>query len=149
MKWIQSHSDYQPKAGADFFPLMVDYREKFYAAGKIPGGFFKREGPPTERETLTCRLIDRPMRPLFPKKYWHETIVTIATISADNSGLADVVAMCAASAALSVSDVPFAGPVSAVRVGRIDGHLKRKTTSWAALSLTWATEPGADCRFSV
>jgi len=107
---------------------MVDYREKFYAAGKIPGGFFKREGPPTERETLTCRLIDRPIRPLFPKKYWHETIVTIATISADNSGLADVVAMCAASAALCVSDVPFAGPVSAVRVGRINGQLVANPT---------------------
>jgi polyribonucleotide nucleotidyltransferase len=121
-------SDYSPKPGTDFFPLMVDYREKFYAAGKIPGGFFKREGPPTERETLTCRLIDRPIRPLFPKKYWHETIVTINTISADTSGLADVVAMCAASAALSVSDVPFAGPVSAVRVGRIGGQLVANPT---------------------
>jgi polyribonucleotide nucleotidyltransferase len=121
-------SDYQPKPGTDFFPLMVDYREKFYAAGKIPGGFFKREGPPTERETLTCRLIDRPIRPLFPKKYWHETIVTINTISADASGLADVVAMCAASAALSVSDVPFAGPVSGVRVGRIGGQLVANPT---------------------
>ena len=116
-------SDYSPKAGADFFPLMVDYREKFYAAGKIPGGFFKREGPPTERETLTCRLIDRPIRPLFPKGYWHETIVTINTISADTSGRSDVLALIAASAALSISDIPFAGPVAGVRVGRIDGKL--------------------------
>jgi len=121
-------SDYSPKPGTDFFPLMVDYREKFYAAGKIPGGFFKREGPPTERETLTCRLIDRPIRPLFPKKYWHETIVTINTISADSSGLADVVAMCAASAALCISDIPFAGPVSGVRVGRVNGRLVANPT---------------------
>jgi polyribonucleotide nucleotidyltransferase len=121
-------SDYSPKPGADFFPLMVDYREKFYAAGKIPGGFFKREGPPTERETLTCRLIDRPIRPLFPKGYQHETIVTIHTISADASGTTDVVAMIAASAALSISDIPFDGPIGGVRVGRIDGKLVANPT---------------------
>ncbi|MDH5526546.1 MAG: polyribonucleotide nucleotidyltransferase [Nitrospirota bacterium] len=121
-------SDYAPKPGTDFFPLMVDYREKFYAAGKIPGGFFKREGPPTERETLTCRLIDRPIRPLFPKGYWHETIVTINTISADDSGRADVLALIASSAALSISDIPFAGPVGGVRVGRIDGKLVANPT---------------------
>jgi len=121
-------SDYSPKPGADFFPLMVDYREKFYAAGKIPGGFFKREGPPTERETLTCRLIDRPIRPLFPKGYQHETIVTIHTLSADASGTTDVVAMIAASAALSISDIPFAGPIGGVRVGRIDGKLVANPT---------------------
>ena len=121
-------SDYSPKPGADFFPLMVDYREKFYAAGKIPGGFFKREGPPTERETLTCRLIDRPIRPLFPKGYQHETIVTIHTLSADASGTTDVVAMIAASAALSISDIPFDGPISGVRVGRINGELVANPT---------------------
>jgi len=116
-------SDYAPKPGVDYFPMMVDYREKFYAAGKIPGGFFKREGRPTERETLTCRLIDRPLRPLFPKTYQNETIITINTISADTAGLADIVAMAAASAALSISDIPFAGPVASVRVGRIGGSL--------------------------
>ncbi|MFQ5508882.1 MAG: polyribonucleotide nucleotidyltransferase [Leptospirillia bacterium] len=121
-------SDYKPKEGADFFPLMVDYREKYYAAGKIPGGFFKREGPPTEREVLTCRLIDRPLRPLFPKGYQNETILTIYTLSADTSGLADVIAMCAASAAVAISDIPFAGPVSGVRVARIDGKLVANPT---------------------
>ena len=121
-------SDYKPRAGADFFPLMVDYREKFYAAGKIPGGFFKREGRPTERETLTCRLIDRPIRPLFPKGYWHETIVTINTLSADDTGHADVIAMVAASAALSISDIPFDGPISGVRVGRINGEFVTNPT---------------------
>jgi len=121
-------SDYSPKLGVDYFPLMVDYREKFYAAGKIPGGFFKREGRPTERETLTCRLIDRPIRPLFPKTYQNETIVTINTISADTSGMADIVAMAAASAALCISDIPFAGPVASVRVGRIGGQLMANPT---------------------
>ncbi len=112
-----------PKAmeGIDFFPLQVEYREKFAAVGKFPGGFFKREGKPSEKEVLTARLIDRPIRPLFDDNYRNETQVVANTHSFDKENDPDVIAICGASAALSVSDIPFLGPIAGVRVGRVDG----------------------------
>ena len=110
------------REGIDFIPLTVDYREKAYAAGKIPGGFFKREGRPSEREVLTSRLIDRPIRPLFPKGFGHETQVIAIVLSADTENDPDILAMIGASTALTVSDIPFQGPMGAVRVGRIAGE---------------------------
>jgi polyribonucleotide nucleotidyltransferase len=110
------------REGIDFVPLTVDYREKAYAAGKIPGGFFKREGRPSEREVLTSRLIDRPIRPLFPKGFGQETQVIAMVLSADTENDPDILAMIGASTALTVSDIPFQGPIGAVRVGRIDGE---------------------------
>jgi polyribonucleotide nucleotidyltransferase len=109
------------REGIDFVPLTVDYREKAYAAGKIPGGFFKREGRPSEREVLTSRLIDRPIRPLFPKGFSQETQVIAIVLSADTENDPDILAMIGASTALTVSDIPFEGPIGAVRVGRIAG----------------------------
>ena len=111
-----------PKAGIDFFPLTVNYQEKTYAAGKIPGGFFKREGRPSEKETLVSRLIDRPIRPLFVKGFKHETQVVLNVLSHDLENDPDIVAMVAASAALTISGVPFMGPIGAARVGFIDGE---------------------------
>ena len=111
-----------PKPGLDFFPLTVNYQEKTYAAGKIPGGFFKREGRPTEKETLVSRLIDRPIRPLFIKGFKHETQVVINVLSHDLENDPDIVAMVAASAALTLSGVPFMGPIGAARVGYINGE---------------------------
>jgi polyribonucleotide nucleotidyltransferase len=110
------------KPGVDFFPLTVNYQEKFYAAGKIPGGYFKREGRPTEAETLISRLIDRPIRPLFPAGYKNETQVVITVLQYDLENQPDVLAMVAASAALTISGVPFMGPIGAARVGYIDGE---------------------------
>ncbi len=110
------------KPGIDFLPLTVDYQEKAYAAGKIPGGYFKREGRPSEKEVLTSRLIDRPMRPLFPEGYYSETQVIVSVLSADQTGCSDVVGITAASAALSLSDIPFAGPVAGVKIGRVNGE---------------------------
>jgi polyribonucleotide nucleotidyltransferase len=110
------------RAGIDFVPLTVDYREKAYAAGKIPGGFFKREGRPSEREVLTSRLIDRPIRPLFPKGFGQETQVIAIVLSADAENDPGILAMIGASTALTVSDIPFQGPIGAVRVGRIEGE---------------------------
>ena len=110
------------KPGQDFFPLTVDYVEKTYAAGRIPGGFFKREGRPSEKETLTSRLIDRPIRPLFPEGYMNEVQVIIHVLSVNPEIDPDIAAMIGASAALSVSGVPFSGPVGAARVGYIDGQ---------------------------
>ena len=104
-----------------FFPLTVDYQERTYAAGKIPGGFFKREGRPSEKETLTCRLIDRPIRPLFPKNFKNEVQIIATVLSLDTEVNPDIVAMIGASAALSISGVPFNGPIAAVRVGYKDG----------------------------
>jgi len=109
--------------GRDFLPLTVEYREKAYAGGKIPGGFFKREGRPDEKETLTCRLIDRPIRPLFPKGFRNEVQVINLVISADNENDPDVLAMVGTSAALSLSGIPFAGPIGAARVAMVDGKL--------------------------
>ncbi len=112
----------QPKPGLDFFPLTVHYMEKFYAAGKIPGGYFKREGRPTERETLISRLIDRPIRPLFVPGYRNETQVICTVLSHDLENESDITAMVAASAALTLSGIPFMGPIGAARVGVIDGE---------------------------
>ncbi len=110
------------KPGQDFFPLTVDYQEKAYAAGRIPGGFFKREGKPSEKETLTSRLIDRPIRPLFPEGFYHEVQI-IATVMSSNPEIdSDIPAMLGASAALTLSGVPFNGPIGAARVGYIDGQ---------------------------
>lgn len=111
----------QPKAGVDFFPLTVNYVEKFYASGRIPGGFFKREGRPTEKETLTSRLIDRPIRPLFPSGFYNETQVICTLLSHDLENDPDIVALVGASAALTISGVPFMGPIGGARVGYIDG----------------------------
>lgn len=113
----------EPKAGLDFFPLTVDYREKMYAAGKIPGGFFKREARPTTKETLVSRLIDRPIRPLFPDKYRNETQIIVQALAYDQVNSPDVMAIIGTSAALSISESPFLGPVGAVRIGMIDGSL--------------------------
>ncbi|MEK6617751.1 MAG: polyribonucleotide nucleotidyltransferase, partial [Nitrospirota bacterium] len=110
------------KSGIDFLPLTVDYQEKAYAAGKIPGGYFKREGRPSEKEVLTSRLIDRPMRPLFPEGYYFETQVIASVLSADQTGSSDVVGITAASAALTLSDIPFAGPVAGIKIGRVNGQ---------------------------
>ncbi|MBU6396722.1 MAG: polyribonucleotide nucleotidyltransferase [Rhodospirillales bacterium] len=110
------------KPGQDFFPLTVNYQEKFYAAGRIPGGFFKREGRPTERETLISRLIDRPIRPLFPEGFRNEVQVIVTVLSHDLENEPDVVAMVAASAALTLSGIPFFGPVGGARVGYINGE---------------------------
>ncbi|HCN76317.1 MAG TPA: polyribonucleotide nucleotidyltransferase [Verrucomicrobiales bacterium] len=110
------------KEGLDFFPLSVEYKEKASAAGKFPGGYFKREGRPTEKEILTCRMTDRPLRPLFPKGYFYETQVVAILLSADGENDSDILAMNGASAALCVSDIPFAGPIGAVRVGRVGGQ---------------------------
>ena len=109
------------KPGQDFFPLTVDYREKAAAAGKFPGGYFKREGRPTEKEILTCRLTDRPIRPLFPKGWYNEVQVQTVVLSADGENDPDILSIIGASAALMVSDIPWAGPLGAVRVGRVNG----------------------------
>jgi len=111
-----------PKEGIDFFPLTVDYREYAYAGGRIPGGFIKREGRPSEREILTSRQIDRPVRPLFPEGFRNETQVIVLVFSADKENDPDVIGINAASAALALSDIPFGGPVGAVRVGQVNGE---------------------------
>src|SRR5437667_6240465 len=113
----------EAREGADFFPLTVDVEERMYAAGKIPGGFFKREGRPTERAILTARMIDRPIRPLWPKGFKNEVHVVATTLSADLISAHDILAINGASAALMISPLPFMGPVGAVRVGLIDGEL--------------------------
>lgn len=109
------------KEGQDFFPLTVNYQEKSYAGGKIPGGFFKREGRPSESETLICRLIDRPIRPLFPEGFLNETQIMATVISADRDNDPGILSIIGASAALEISDIPFQGPIAGVRVGRVDG----------------------------
>jgi polyribonucleotide nucleotidyltransferase len=113
----------QPKEGADFFPLTVDYRERTYAAGRIPGGFFKREGKARDKEILTSRLIDRSIRPLFPEGSTNEVQISAIVLSSDNVVSPDILCMIGASAALQVSDLPFQGPIGAVRIGRVNGEL--------------------------
>ncbi|MCU1311970.1 MAG: 3 exoribonuclease [Candidatus Angelobacter sp.] len=115
-------SNPEPREGIDFFPLTVDYREYTYAGGRIPGGFIKREGRPSEREILVCRMIDRPIRPLFPETFRNETQIISLVLSADTENDPDVAAINGASAALTLSDIPFNGPVGAVRVGQVEGN---------------------------
>src|SRR6201993_295441 len=116
------------KPGQDFFPLTVDYREKAAAAGKFPGGYFKREGRPTEKEILTSRVIDRPIRPLFPKGWYNEVQVQSVLLSADGENDPDILSIIGASASLMVSDIPWEGPLGAVRVGRINGQFVANPT---------------------
>ncbi len=116
------------KEGQDYFPLTVDYREKAAAVGKFPGGYFKREGRPSEKETLTSRAIDRPLRPLFPQGYFYDTQIISILLSADGQNDPDILAINGASAALCVSDIPFAGPIGAVRVGRVNGQFVANPT---------------------
>src|ERR1700721_182992 len=111
-----------PREAIDFFPLPVDYRQYTYAGGRIPGGFIKREGRPSEKEVLTCRQIDRPIRPLFPDGFRAGTQVIALVFSADNMDDPDVVGINAAGAALALSDIPFGGPIGAVRVGQVNGQ---------------------------
>jgi len=120
---VTAVSAHKAREGFDFFPLTVEYQEKAFAAGKIPGGFFKREGRPGASEILTCRVIDRPLRPLFPDGYRNETQIIATVFSADRAGSPDVLSLNGASAALTISDIPFDGPIGAVRVGRVDGKL--------------------------
>src|ERR1700759_4907029 len=115
-------SNADPREGIDFFPLTVDYREYTYAGGRFPGGFIKREGRPSEREILTSRMIDRPVRPLFAEGFKCETQVIAFVLSADTENDPDVVAINGASCSLTISDIPFDGPVGAVRVGQIGGQ---------------------------
>ena len=115
----------EPKENLDYFPLQVEYREKASSAGKIPGGFFKREGRPSEKEVLSSRIIDRPIRPLFPEWFRNETQVIVTVYSSDQEHDGDVLGAVAASAALMISDIPFDGPIAEVRVGRVErraGH---------------------------
>src|SRR5882672_7641811 len=116
------------KPGQDFFPLTVDYRERAAAAGRFPGGYFKREGRPSEKEILTCRLTDRPIRPLFPKGYYNEVQVQSVLLSADGENDPDILSIVGASAALTVSDIPWDGPLGAVRVGRVKGQFVANPT---------------------
>src|SRR6202166_4464094 len=120
-----------PREGIDFFPLTVDYREYTYAGGRIPGGFIKREGRPSEKEILTCCQIDRPIRPLFPEGFRNETQVIALVMSADKENDPDVVGINAAGAALALSDIPFGATVGAVRIGRVDGEFVVNRTSAA------------------
>ncbi len=117
---VTANSSKEPREGIDFFPLMVDYEEKFYAAGKIPGGFFKREGRPSKNAILTSRLIDRPLRPLFPEGYRKDVQVIATVLSYDQKNMPDILAMIGASTALWISDIPFQGPIGAVRVGLVE-----------------------------
>mgnify|MGYP005844023169 CR=1 FL=1 len=119
----------EPLEETDFFPLTVDYEERLYAAGKIPGSFFRREGRPTEEAILTSRLIDRPLRPLFPEGFRNEVQVVVTALSADGENLLDILGIIGASAALTISDIPFLGPIGAVRVGYIDGQFAFNPTA--------------------
>ncbi|HED06873.1 MAG TPA: polyribonucleotide nucleotidyltransferase, partial [Ignavibacteria bacterium] len=112
----------EPREGLDYFPLQVEYREKTSAAGKFPGGFIKREGRPSEKEILSARLIDRPIRPMFPKSFVNETQIVVFVLSHDGENDADVLGAVGASAALSISNIPFNTPIAEVRVGRVNGE---------------------------
>ena len=120
---VSACSATQMREGQDFFPLLVEYTEKFYSAGKFLGGFLKREGRPTTQETLNARLIDRPLRPLFPKGYLFDTVVSCTVLSYGPDGDPDILAGLGASAALTVSDIPWSGPIGTLKVGRVEGKL--------------------------
>src|SRR4249919_3044088 len=128
MVLVSAVSAIKVKEGQDYFPLTVDYREKAAAVGKFPGGYFKREGRPSEKETLTSRMIDRPLRPLFPQGYFYDTQIISILLSADGQNDPDILAINGASAALCVSDIPFTGPIGAVRVGRVNGQFVANPT---------------------
>src|SRR5690554_6753160 len=113
----------QPREGIDFFPLLVDYEERLYAVGKIPGSFLRREGRPPESAILAARTIDRPIRPLFPKGFRNDVQIVATVLSADPNAPSDITAMFGASLALTISEIPFAGPIAGVHVGRVDGQL--------------------------
>ena len=113
----------QPRDGVDFFPLSVDYEERLYSVGKIPGGFLKREGKPSEKAILTSRLIDRPIRPLFPKTFRNDVQVVATVLSVDQDCTPDIVSMIGSSVALSISEIPFNGPTGSVCIGLVDGAL--------------------------
>jgi polyribonucleotide nucleotidyltransferase len=123
MVLVTATASKSPRLGMDFLPLTCEYQEKTYAAGKIPGSFFRREGRPSTEEILTCRLMDRPIRPMFPKAWRCETQLIANVVSFDQANAADVLAMTGTSAALHISDIPWAGPIAAVRIGRVDGNL--------------------------
>ncbi|MEI8079890.1 MAG: polyribonucleotide nucleotidyltransferase, partial [bacterium] len=135
-----------PRPGLDFFPLQVDYRERFSAAGKFPGGYFKREGRPTEKEILTSRMTDRPARPLFPKGFINDVQIMGTLMSADGENEADVLSILGASAALAVSDIPFHGAFGALRVGRVKGQFIANPThdemKGSDIDLVYAGVPG-------
>ena len=118
---VTAVSQTKMREGQNWFPMSVEYKEKAAAAGRFPGGYFKREGRPTEKEILTCRMTDRPLRPLFPKGYLYDTQIVALLLSADGENDSDVLSMNGASCALCLSDIPFAGPIGAVRVGHVDG----------------------------
>jgi len=126
---VASKSAKEGQEGQDFFPLTVNYQEKAYAGGKIPGGFFKREARPSDSETLTCRLIDRPIRPLFPETFLNDTQIMATVISADKDNDPGILSMIGASAALEVSDIPFFGPIAGVKVGRVNGEFIANPTA--------------------
>lgn len=125
---VSAVSQTKMRDGQDWFPMSVEYKEKASAAGRFPGGYFKREGRPTEKEILTCRMTDRPLRPLFPKGYLYDTQIIALMLSADGENDADILSMNGASAALCVSDIPFEGPIGAVRIGRVDGQFVANPT---------------------
>jgi polyribonucleotide nucleotidyltransferase len=122
MVFVAATASDTPREGIDFFPLSVDFEEKLYAVGRIPGGFIKREGRPTEKAILTSRLIDRPIRPLFPKGFRNDVVVVATALSIDPEYPPEVFAMIGSSVALSISDIPFAGPTGSVAVGMVDGE---------------------------
>jgi polyribonucleotide nucleotidyltransferase len=124
--------------GKDFFPLTVNYQEKTYAAGRIPGGFFRREGRPSETETLISRLIDRPIRPLFPDGFFNEVQVVATVVSMDPDIPADIPSLIGASAALCLAGVPFSGPIAGARVGYKDGKPKAPSSTWSLPALRMA-----------
>ncbi|MDR1913820.1 MAG: polyribonucleotide nucleotidyltransferase [Clostridiales bacterium] len=129
MVLVSATTSNKPRPGIDFFPLSIDYEERLYSVGKIPGGFIKREGKPTERAVLTSRLIDRPLRPLFPDDYRNDVAVVATVLSVDQNNSPEIAAMIGSSIALSISDIPFAGPTAAVNIGLIDGELIVNPTS--------------------